>query len=108
MRFAQVPVTFSKRITGKSFISLRYPFKVFPQILQVIVGVKPLKIFGPIGLCFLSIGSLVALINILSWLFGNAEKPIQQVNFVLGTGLFGLQTLFFGLLADLIVKQNKK
>jgi non-ribosomal peptide synthetase component F len=33
-------------------------------------------------------------------------KPIQNANLVLGTGLFGLQTLFFGLLADLIVKLN--
>jgi glycosyltransferase involved in cell wall biosynthesis len=107
MRFAQVPVSFNKRETGKSFVSLQYPLKVFPQILQVLIGVKPLKVFGPTGLFFLGIGLFVAIVNLTSWLFGDAIKPIQQVNLVLGTGLFGLQTLFFGLLADLIVKNNK-
>jgi len=106
MRFAQVPVTFNKRLTGKSFVSLSYPFKVIPQILQVVVGVKPLQVFGPIALFFLGLGSLVAIANLFSWAIGNAERPVQQVNLVLGSGLFGLQTLFFGLLADLIVKQQ--
>ena len=107
MRFAQVPVTFNKRLSGRSFISLQYPFKVLPQIIQVLVGVKPLKVFGPTGLFFMGMGTLVALYNLLGWAPVNAEKPIQQANFVLGSGLFGLQTLFFGLLADLIVKQTK-
>ncbi|MFW5768145.1 MAG: glycosyltransferase family 2 protein [Bacteroidota bacterium] len=106
MRFAQVPVTFNKRITGKSFVSLRYPFKVLPQIVQVLIGVKPLKIFGPVALFFLGISCIVASTNIFLWLFGNSEKPILYVNFVMGTGLFGIQTLFFGLLADLIVKKK--
>jgi glycosyltransferase involved in cell wall biosynthesis len=106
MRFAQVPVTFNERTTGSSFVSFKYPFKVLPQILQVLVGVKPLKVFGPIALFFLTMGTVVAFLNLYGWLSGDAEKPIQQVNLVLGSGLFGLQTLFFGLLADLIVKQN--
>lgn len=106
MRFAQVPVTFNMRLTGSSFVSLHYPFKVLPQIIQVLVGVKPLKIFGPIALFFLGVGSIVAIHNLFGWFTGGAEKPIQQVNLVLGSGLFGLQTLFFGLIADLIVKQN--
>ena len=32
MRFAQVPVSFRERTTGKSFITLRYPLRVLPQI----------------------------------------------------------------------------
>jgi len=107
MRFAQVPISFNMRMTGRSFVSVQYPFKVLPQIIQVLVGVKPLKIFGPIALFFLGVGTLVAIFNLCGWAAGNAEKPIQQVNLVLGSGLFGLQTLFFGLLADLIVQQTK-
>jgi glycosyltransferase involved in cell wall biosynthesis len=106
MRFAQVPVAFNERKTGTSFISLKYPFKVLPQILRVLVGVKPLKVFGPVGLFFLVICLIVSAANISSWLAGSAGKPIQNVNLVLGSGMFGLQTIFFGLLADLIVKQN--
>ncbi len=106
MRFTQTPVTFNKRITGKSFISIWYPFKVLPQILQVIVGVKPLKIFGPLSLLFLGVAISVSVFNLVEWFYGITSKPIQNSNLVLGSGLFGLQTLFFGLLADLIVKQN--
>ena len=106
MRFAQVPVSFHEREAGKSFVSLKYPFKVLPQILRVLVGVKPLKVFGPMGLFFLGLCAVVAVHNLMMWLTGGASKPIQQVNFVLGSGMFGLQTIFFGLLADLIVKQH--
>lgn len=106
MRFAQVPVAFHERKTGKSFVSLKYPFKVLPQILRVVVGVKPMKIFGPVGFLFVSICLIVTVFNLGQWLTGAAAKPIQNVNLVLGSGMFGLQTLFFGLLADLIVKQN--
>ena len=106
MRFAQVPVTFNKRVSGTSFVSFRYPFKVLPQIIQVLVGVKPLRVFGPISLIFLGTGTLVGVLDLFDWIFGGSLKPIQHVNLVLGTGLFGLQTAFFGILADLIVKQN--
>lgn len=107
MRFAHVDVDFRKRETGKSFVSYKYPFKVLPQILQIIIGVKPLKFFAPIGLIFLGLALLVAIIEILMFIFGSLEKPIEHVNFVLGFSTFGLQTLFFGLLADLIVKKNR-
>ena len=52
LRFSHVLVTFNKRDTGKSFVSLSYPFKVIPQIIQVVIGIKPLKVFGPIGWFF--------------------------------------------------------
>lgn len=108
MRFAHADVDFRKRETGKSFISYKYPFKVLPQILQIIVGVRPLKFFAPIGLFFLALAMLVGLGEMALWIAGSSPKPIEHVNLVLGSSLFGLQTLFFGLLADLIVKNNKR
>ena len=107
MRFAHVDVEFRKRETGKSFISYKYPFKVLPQIMQIVVGVRPLKFFGPIGIFFVLIAMGVSFIEILDFIFGSGEKPIEHVNLVLGSFLFGIQTLFFGLLADLIVKTRR-
>ena len=106
MRFAQVPVNFHERGTGKSFVSLRYPIKVLPQILRVLIGVRPLKVFVPIGVFFLGIAGIAAALNLMLWWSGSAVKPIQNVNLVLGTGMFGLQTFFFGLLADLVVNMS--
>jgi glycosyltransferase involved in cell wall biosynthesis len=103
MRFAQVPVQFRARTTGTSFVSLRYPLKVLPQILLVLMQVKPLKVFGILGLAFLAVAVAVGGVEMILWLFFGAEKPVQHVNLVLGTALFGLQILFFGLLAQLIV-----
>lgn len=107
MRFAHVDVEFRKRETGKSFISYKYPFKVLPQILQIIIGIKPLKFFGPIGVFFVLLAFGVSVIEILDWIFGDARKPIEHVNLVLGSFLFGVQTLFFGLLANLIVTTKR-
>ena len=107
MRFAHVPVTFRKRLTGASFVSLTYPAKVLPQIIMVIVGVKPLKIFGTIGFFFIIIGFSVFCYEVMGWIFGDASKPVRSVNLVLGSSLFGLQTLFFGILAQLVVELKR-
>lgn len=108
LRFAHVDVDFKKRETGKSFISYKYPFKVIPQILQIVIGVKPLKFFAPIGLLFLGIGMMISVVEMGMFFFADSAKPIIHVNLVLGTALFGVQTLFFGLLADLVVKLNRR
>ena len=107
MRFAHVDVEFRKRETGKSFISYKYPFKVVPQILQIVIGIKPLKFFTPIALFFIFIATIVGGVELIQWLVGSAPKPIEHVNLVMGSFLFGFQTLFFGFLADLIVKTKR-
>lgn len=107
MRFAHVDVEFKKRETGKSFISYKYPFKVIPQIIQIVIGIKPLKFFAPIGLLFLLIAFLTGVYDISDFIFGNGRKPIEHVNLVSVSFLFGIQTIFFGLLADLIAKTRR-
>ncbi|MBF0358195.1 MAG: glycosyltransferase family 2 protein [Magnetococcales bacterium] len=103
MRFAHVSVSFKQRVTGRSFISLKYPFKVLPQIFMVLVSVKPLRIFGPLGLIFFSSGSFIFLFEIIQYFMGMTERPVTHVFLVLGLLMFGLQTIFFGVLAHLIV-----
>ncbi len=106
LRFEHVDVAFRPRQTGKSFVSLKYPFKVLPQILMVLIAVRPLRVFVPVGLFFLMIATGVFCTEVVQWLWGPDwlyDKPVRSANLVLGTGLFGLQTLFFGCLAELIV-----
>ncbi len=104
MQFSHVEVSFKERTHGKSFVSLKYPFKVFPQLFWVLVGVRPLKIFVPVGLFFIGCSSLVFLYQIIQYLSGITSTPVVNVNFVLGFGLFGLQVLLFGVLAELIAE----
>ena len=75
--------------------------------MLVLVGVKPMKVFAPLGLSCLALATGVFVWELAIWLAGDAIKPVRSVNFVLGMGLFGLQTLFFGLLAELIVRRNR-
>lgn len=104
MRFEHADVAFRRRETGKSFISLKYPFKVLPQIIMVLIAVRPLRVFGPIGFAFLALAAFVFFGELLQYaLSADIDKPVRSVNLVLGAGLFGVQTLFFGLLAELIV-----
>jgi hypothetical protein len=37
---------------------------------------------------------------------GETDKPIRHVNAVLGSLLFGAQSLFFGVLAELIIRMK--
>lgn len=108
MRFTQRDVAFRERKTGKSFVTIKYPIKVLPQLFWVIVGVKPMKIFAPIGVAFLLIALGVTITEIIQWLNGETQKPVLHVNMVLGSMIFGLQTLFFGILAELIIQNGKK
>ena len=43
----------------------------------------------------------------VSYFLGFSQKPVENVNLVLGSFLFGLQILCFGFLADLVVKLNR-
>ncbi|HPI13897.1 MAG TPA: glycosyltransferase family 2 protein [Spirochaetota bacterium] len=107
MRFAHVPVSFRKRITGRSFVSLKYPFKVTAQILMVLISVEPMRVFSTAGFVFLFGAFLIFAIELVMFFNGLIPKPVVHVNAVLGLALFGLQTFFFGLLAELFVKNNR-
>ena len=107
LRFSHVFVSFNKRKEGESFVKINYPFKVIPQIIQVIIGIKPLKIFGTIGFVFLLLGFIIFTYQIISFFIGLTQKPVENVNLVIGSLLLGLNFLCFGFLADLVVKMNR-
>ena len=106
LRFDQSPVTFRERKTGSSFVSLRYPFRALPQILMVLVMVRPLKVFLPLAALFLAAAFALFGIEFALWLSGWASRPVEHVNLALGLAVFGLNTGYFGLLAELLVRRR--
>ena len=106
MRFEQVPVAFNRRKAGNSFVSLKYPLKALPQILMLMVLVRPLKVFLPLAACFLGTAAAVFLVEIAMWFAGCTARPVENTNLVLGLAMFGLNTGFFGLLAELVVRRQ--
>ncbi len=108
MRFEHVSVAFRKRTTGSSFVSLKYPLRVVPQILMVLIGVKPMRVFGPIGGFFLAVAALLFCTEFVMWLLEHTDKPVVHVNALLGSLTLGLHALFFGALADLVVRLGRR
>ena len=107
MRFAHVAVAFRRRTTGESFVSMKYPFKVLPQLVYVVISTKPMKVFFPVAFVCLVVGGSIFSVEVVLWLLGRTVKPVVHVNAVLGLAFFGLQTLFFGLLAELVIRTQK-
>ncbi len=106
MRFSQVPIAFNERETGTSFISLKYPFKVLPQIFLLLVMARPLKVFLPPAGLFLAVALGLFSAELALWILDLSSKPVVHVNLVLGLALFGLNIGCFGLLAELIVRHR--
>lgn len=106
MRFEQTPIAFSRREAGESFVSLKYPFKVLPQILLLMVLVRPLKVFLPVAALFLVAAGVIFLVELGLWFAGYMARPVENTNLVLGLAMFGLNTGFFGLLAEIVVRRT--
>lgn len=98
MRVIEVPVDFYKRTSGKSFISFKYPFKVFPNIIRLFIHSFPLRIFASVGLLFILLGFFLAYLVLLGKItfLGDASIMILLIA--------GIQFVFFGLIADIISK----
>lgn len=101
MRYVEVPVVFYPRTTGKSFVSLRYPFKAMMQILRILVMVNPLKVFVFLSCCFWIIAFVWGGIEFYLNAFINHSIEIHDTS-ILVLIICGIQAFFFGLLADLI------
>ena len=108
MRFAEVPVVFHARTTGKSFVSYKYPFKVLPAILRVLIYANPLKVFVPFGFLFLAIASIIVLRDLYKYftdesIIAFSRHPVT----VMIIFSFGMQAIIFGLLADMIIRRTE-
>ena len=108
MRFTHVPVTFRERTSGRSFVSYRYPFKVGKQIFLLLVTLTPLKVFVPVGLAFMAVGLLILGMDVVEFLQTGRGSVIRRPFGVLGFGIFGLQTAFFGLLGHLVISNRQQ
>ncbi len=99
LRFMEVPVVFHKREHGKSFISFKYPFIVFPNIVRLFIHSCPLKIFLPIG-------SFLLILGVLSFISYLIQPGFIGRTSILIFSMGGLQIILFGLMADAVSKKR--
>lgn len=105
MRYGEVPVVFEERTTGKSFVTLKYPFHAISQILRLIVFLNPLKFFVPVGVFFLLLAVILSGIELYLNMTGHMTNFHDGALTVLL--VFAFQTIFFGLLADLVIGRDR-
>lgn len=94
------PINIKARQGGVSTIGVRTAMETLMEIINIVMLFNPLKIFTPIGIFFILVGSLWAL-------------PILLQGFGLSIGALGLLTtgmiiLSFGLLAEQLSKLRKE
>lgn len=96
MRVIEVSVLFYPRQGGKSFISLRYPFKVLPLLIRLFVQTNPLRVFLPLGVFCILLGIVATYLAISGRVhfIGDATVGILIIG--------GILIIIFGLLADLM------
>jgi len=106
-RIAEVPITFAKRMSGKSRL-MRNPFdyavKAWINIFRIFRDHEPLKFFGIIGLVFLAVGLAIGFwllyLFITTGKIGHTPSAIMSILLI----LMGVQIVIFGFIADM----NKK
>jgi len=108
LRFVQVPVAFRERTTGRSFVGWSYPFRVAKQLLLLLVALNPLRVFVPLGTVFLLVGLAILAADLSDFFRGLSRSPVRRPFGVLGFGLFGLQTVFFGVLGHLVIQHRSR
>jgi len=104
---SEVPVRHSPRRFGKSRYGWSRTLSGFFDLVTLLMlgryTHKPLHFFGVLGLgCFL-LGALISLVLTIGWLQGQwiGNRPLFLVGIFLV--LMGLQFVFFGLLAELLI-----
>jgi hypothetical protein len=103
MRYMEVPVNFHPRTTGSSFVSLKYLPMVLLSIARVVIYANPLKMFSIIGLACIFIAFIAYGLCVL---FPKQIIGIFPNFFALTLFITGIQSLFFGILADLLLKKK--
>jgi len=105
-RVAEVPVHHRRRQFGKSKFGAARFINGFLDLMSAAFistsALKPLHVFGRIGLLFFGGGSVIALVFLVQWILGEAlrVRPIMLVG--AGLVILGIQFVLMGLLGEMI------
>ncbi len=108
-RIAELPVSHSPRVRGKSKYGLSRTFKVVLDLFTLkfmgSFATKPIHVFGGLGLLFIGLSGLVG-IGMLWQKFALGVSLIQTPLLLLSALLFllGFQSIMIGLLCELVMR----
>ena len=100
LRVEYVPIDYAKRAGRSHFHPIKDAYRYLLQIIRMVMFFEPLKVFAPVALTLLLLGSGKLAYDLISSPFSIAINTILVL-------LTGLITFSIGLLADLIVRLNR-
>jgi hypothetical protein len=95
-----IEIDYHKRIGKSTFHPIRDTYNYLTLVVRAIMYFNPLRVFLPLSLGLLTIGSVKAITDIFRYNFHFAPSTVMLV-------LTAVQLGAIGLLADLIVKRSK-
>ncbi|HLD80243.1 MAG: hypothetical protein A2822_02890 [Candidatus Staskawiczbacteria bacterium RIFCSPHIGHO2_01_FULL_41_41] len=102
-RITEVPIVARKTRASRLFKnSFQYALKAWINILRIYRDYEPLTFFGKIGLTGLSLGMLIGFYFVYLHFTVGIKGHIGLLFLMLVLLIFGLQTILFGFLADMI------
>ena len=108
----EIPVVHEPRLYGRSKYGFSKVFKDIPDMFTILFLTKyakrPLHFFGLTGGILSAIGSLILLYLVVLKLLGETIGGRPLLTFGMLLVLVGLQILFTGFIADLIINLNEK
>ncbi len=103
LHIVEVPVSYRQRVGQPKMKAYKDGSQILMLIVRMVRDYNPLTIFFPVGVLMIVAGILFWLSVIQEWLTTHTATRIASI--IGGTMLFlgGLQIVFFGLLADIIL-----
>jgi glycosyltransferase involved in cell wall biosynthesis len=108
----EVPVVHEKRKYGRSKYSFSKVFTEIPDLFTMLFlsrySIRPLHFFAPIGGIMFFVGSVILIYLTIIWFSGESigRRPLLFLGMLLV--ISGLQVLFTGFLADLLINSSTK
>ncbi len=112
-KIVEVPINHQQRLYGQSKYGAGRYLRSLLDLMTVIFlsryRLRPLHLFGSIGLLMSSIGLLILIYMTVLWSLGNrpiGTRPLLQLGVLLL--MIGIQSIFTGLIADLLVNTQQQ
>jgi glycosyltransferase involved in cell wall biosynthesis len=96
-----VPIEYAKRAGRSKFHWWDDTKRYLVQVIRMVLSYSPLRIFLPIGLALLAIGTGKFVYDVVTKNFGVATNTLLLL-------FAGFQVIVIGLLADLVVRQSRR
>jgi glycosyltransferase involved in cell wall biosynthesis len=111
-RVAEVPVRHRARRFGRSKYGADRFINGFLDLMVASFistsALKPLHVFGRIGLAFLALGAAIGIWFVVQWAGGEPMRVRPLMLFGVGVVLLGIQFILMGLLGEMIAHQGAR